>query len=491
MLRVLAGLVSFNVLLLVLGLGVLGALGMLRLRLLSIVQAAPLALLLGAAIAMIAGTTVLAAGGTLALPPLVVGAAVLALVLWAVTFLRARRGSLSYDFQAEPVPRADARALRIDRMITWGVIAAVLVFVLVQAYQSRDVRAAWDASHNWMLKAYALSAGGLEGDLFTGAKPFAAAHLDYPIGQPVLGGLIFRFCADGRQGWLLIELWLLAGALILAAPYLLGRGYRAWLAMVPLTIAVAAATSWGLLRGEADVTVATFIAAGGLALARWLSGGPGGFAVLAALLLGGAVNVKNEGTAFTAAILVVAAIVVLATQRRRLVPFAGIAAGIIACAAPWRLWVHDHGPFYNDVTPLSTSLDPEFLLDRLDRLNVAVKSLLARLSDGSAHGWIVPTFVAVALAVLIFGRHRRVPAFYLGSVVLSLATVVWVYWTTSQPDWAAHIGRTSVRTIAGPLFLAAAGLAHMLGHAIPVPAARPEPAATEEQPRPIATDPVT
>jgi hypothetical protein len=464
--RTFFGFLAFNVILLVLGMGVLGAAGLLRLSVRSLVEAAPAALLAGAAIAMIGGTTILAAGGTLQLPPIVAGAAVLAVILWTIAFMRIRRRPATDVVAPGDAPPVSERALRIDRMITWGVVAAVVVFVLIQAYESRNVRAAWDASHNWMLKAFALSSGGLEGDMFTGAAPFAAAHLDYPIGQPVLGALIFRFCAKGEQGLLLFELWLLGGALVLAAPFLTGRRYRAWLAMIPLTIALAAATSWGILRGEADVTMATFVAAGALALVHWLSGARGGFAVLAALLLGGAVNIKNEGTAFTAAILVVTAVIVLTARRHRLLPFVGVVAGIVACAAPWRLWAHAHGPFGNDVTPLSTSLDAGFLTDRLDRLDYAAQTVLARVTDTGAHGWIMPTFLAVAIAVLLASRPRYVPAFYLGCFLLSVAAVLWVYWTTSQPDWAAHINRTSFRTIAGPLFLAAAGLAHLLPGAV-------------------------
>ena len=458
--RAAAGLIAFNGLLLALGLGVLGAAGLLRLRVREVAVAAPAALLVGAAVAGIAGTVVLVAGGTLALPPLVAGALVLGALLWAATFRRRARGRPIAD--PPDRPPADPRTARAERIALWALIAGVTAFVLLQAYLSRNQRPAWDAAHNWMLKAFALSTGGLDDDLFTTAGPFSGAHLDYPLLQPVLGALVFRFAGKGEHGLLVVELWLLAGAFAFAGPFLLGLRRHAWLAIVPLALVVAALTSLGILRGDADVTMAVLLAAGALALGRWLDGGPPGLAVVAALLLGGALNTKNEGLVFTAGLLAVAAVVLLVTERRRLLPFAGIALGVAALAAPWRAWLAANGPFAGDVTPLSTSLDLDFLSDRLGRLDFAARELSERFYTQTAHVWIMPTFLAVTVVLLIAGPRRRLPAFYLGGVLAALAMVLWVYWTTSQPDWAAHIERTALRTVTGPLFLAAAGLAHLL-----------------------------
>jgi hypothetical protein len=44
-----------------------------------------------------------------------------------------------------------------------------------------------------------------------------------------------------------------------------------------------------------------------------------------------------------------------------------------------------------------------------------------------------------------------------------IAGLLWIYWTSPQPDVEAHIERTSLRTITGPLFVAAVALAHVLG----------------------------
>jgi hypothetical protein len=483
--RAAAGLLAFNGLLVVLGLGLLGAAGLLRLRLRTLVAAAPAGLVAGAAVACIGGVALLTAGGTLDLKVFTAGTVVLAAILWLIALWRIRRAA--DDVALDEATPVDARTVRMDRYLLWAVVAGVAAFVLVQAYSSRRVPAAWDASHNWMLKASALTTGGLEGDMFSDGRAFSAAHLDYPILQPVLGALTFRFAGAGRHGLLLVELWLLGGALALSGPWLAGRRFRAWLMILPLALALAAATSLGILRGDADVTVAIFLAAGALALGLWLDGGRGGLAVFAAVCLGAAVNTKNEGLAYSVAVLAAAAAVLALTDRRRLLPLAGVGVAVAAFTLPWRLWVSANGPFGSDVTPLSTSLDAGFLWDRLHRLDLAAQTVLGRLTDQGAHVWIVPLFLAVTVAVLVSGPRRRVPAFYLGSVLLAVAALLWVYWTTSQPDWLGHYQRTSLRTITGPLFVAAAALAHILPRAVDWPGALGTPAtSTREAPGAVA-----
>jgi hypothetical protein len=454
--RAAVGLLALNGLLAAVGLGVLGVAGLLRLRVRALVAAVPAGLLAGTAIVGFAGVIVLTVGGTIDPWPFFVGMAVLAAVLWAVTLLRRRAAP-------DEEPRFADRG---DRWLFWIVTAAVVVFVLVQAYASRNVRAAWDAEHNWTLKALALSSGGLDSDMFTARLPFAAAHLDYPILQPVLGALVFRVAGKAENGLIVSQLWLLGGAFVLAVPWIIGRLERGWLALLPAALALAALTSFGVLRTEADITMAVFLGAGALALARWIDDGPPGLAVLAAVLLGGALNIKNEGLAYTAAIVVTALVVLALTSPRRLLGLAGIAGGLVVFALPWQLWVSAHGPFARDVTPLSTSLDLGFLTDRLHRLDFAAQTVINRFNELTLHVWLVPMFLALAISLLVSGPRRRIPAFYLGSIVGTVCALLWVYWTTSQPDWAEHIQRTSARTIAGPLFIAAVALAHLLPQAL-------------------------
>jgi hypothetical protein len=451
--RAAAGFIGFNVLLLALGLGLMYALGLARLRPFALMRAAPAGLLAGAALLGLGGCVVLTAGGTLALPPFVVGGLAVAAVLWAIGLARGR------GRRAEPDEPAPARS---DRTVTWVVGAALVAYIVAQAVASRHIVAAWDAEHNWTLKALALTTTGLDSEIFTARGAFSAAHLDYPIFHPVLAAFIFRFTGTGRQGFVAAEMWLFTGALALAAPYLCGLRSRAWTAILPLALVAAVPTSFGILRGDADITMAIFVAAGTLCLALWIEDGGAGLAVMAALLLGAGLNSKNEGVAFTIGVIVAAALVLVFAARRRLIGLAGVAVALIAFAAPWHLWVAAHGPFTTDVTPLSTSLDLHYLTSRLSTLDYAARVVLGRLTNQGSYAWILPCFLALGIAAVVAGWRRRVAAFYLAGVTLAVLALLWVYWTSEQPDLAGHILRTSLRTITGPLFVAAAGIAHLL-----------------------------
>ena len=147
--------------------------------------------------------------------------------------------------------------------------------------------------------------------------------------------------------------------------------------------------------------------------------------------------------------------------RRDVVSVAGVAAALALLAAPWRLWVSAHGPSASDVTPLSTSLDPGFLADRLGQLDLGARELLGHFAN-PAYGWLVPAFLAVAGAALLSRSATRTAAFHLVGFLLVVAALLWVYWTSQQPDVPSHVSRTALRTVTAPLFLAAVGLAHLL-----------------------------
>jgi hypothetical protein len=68
----------------------------------------------------------------------------------------------------------------------------------------------------------------------------------------------------------------------------------------------------------------------------------------------------------------------------------------------------------------------------------------------------------MAIAAIVLRRERRIAVLYLVATVLCTLFVLWAYWTYDNPDWAGHIDRTVIRTVTGPLFVAAAGLADLL-----------------------------
>ena len=134
---------------------------------------------------------------------------------------------------------------------------------------------------------------------------------------------------------------------------------------------------------------------------------------------------------------------------------------------PWRLWVAAHGPFPSDVRSLGDSLSPSLLWDSLHQLDFAAREILARLADGTGSGWLFPAFLLVTVVLLSVRRDRRVHALYLAAGLAMIAALLWIYWTSPQPDVEAHIERTTLRTVTAPMFVAAVALAHILSRLRP------------------------
>jgi len=467
----LLGFLAFNALALALGLGVLAACRLVAPRPRALVQALGAGLVTGVATIGVATVVALVAGVELDAAVLAGVIVVAAAALGALALARGRRRAVPE--QGVPWP---SRAV-------WLPVGAFGLFITVQVITSWKLAIAWDAAHIWTLKALAISAtGALDGQIFSAGSDLPSVHPDYPLLQPAVGALLFRFAGTTQHGMLIAELWTLLGAAVLAIPWLCRAGERTWLALVPLAVATAAATNQGIVRGDADMLMAGFLAVGGVCLARLLESSRRGYAVPAALCLAAAANTKNEGMVFALVLLVVAVAVAVAVSRRMCVlAVAGAAAALVLAVIPWRLWVSDHGPIPSDVTPLSKSLHPGFLADHVGQLDLGAQRLLEHFAD-LAYGWLIPAFLVVAVAALLSGRAARASAFYLAGVVGVVLALLWVYWTSLQPDVLGHIMRTSVRTVSGPLLLAAAGLAHLLPRLVSPSRAAGELLTVEEAP---------
>jgi len=217
------------------------------------------------------------------------------------------------------------------------------------------------------------------------------------------------------------------------------------------------------------VTMAVFIAGAVLCIGLWTERPAAGLLPVAAVLLAAAANTKNEGTVFAIGITVVALIAALVPPARGVRLLVLTALAVAAAAAPWRVWVASHGPFPSDVRSLGDALSPSLLADSLHQLDFAAQEILSRLADGSGSGWLFPAFLAVAVSMMIAGRDRRVLAMYVSAALVMVAALLWIYWTSPQPDVEAHIERTTLRTVTAPMFVAAVALAHLLGGLLPGP----------------------
>jgi hypothetical protein len=459
--RLAAGFLAYDLVLAAVGMALLYAAGLVAPRPVRLALAAPLALVSGAAVAAVLGTIALTAGLALDAAP---DTAVL-LVLAAVLVVVGRRRRQVDEAGEALRPSAPGLALA----------AVVGLYVLVQAALSRHVPPAWDSAHNWYLKAVALSDHiGLSGAALFTSNTFAPAHLTYPLAHPVLGGLLFQYIGDAGSGRLIAELWILLGATALSAPFLAAGGRRGWLALVPFALTVVAATSVGVLQGDADVTMACFLGVGALCLGRWLDDGPPGLLAPAVVCLAAAANTKNEGLVFTACVLAAALVATLVAARARALLLVGAGACVAVLSAPWLLWVHFNGPFATDVTPLSTSLHLHFLRSQVSLLDFAAREVIGQVVNTAAYYWLFPLALVLCGLLVAAGPRRRVAGFYLGAVLAAVAALLWVYWTTTGADAAGHVQRTVIRTVTGPLFLCAAALAHLLPRLAVAPR-RPDP----------------
>ena len=187
----------------------------------------------------------------------------------------------------------------------------------------------------------------------------------------------------------------------------------------------------------------------------------------AAVCLAAATHTKDEGLAFAAAVLLTALVVTLARSRQRVVPLLITGVVVLVAYAPWRVWISTHGPLASDFTPLSKSLDPGFLWDQRLLLDHGAQMLLSQLYQAGPFGWRSRSRSCCARCSPCAARGVAPAAYFLGVIALTLAAVLWAYWTYDDADPVGHIDRTSVRTITGPLFLCAAALAFLLPRVAP------------------------
>ena len=445
--RLVFGFIALQALLLAVGSALLYALGMVELRWRRLLPALGAAYLGG--IALTGLCTVLL---------LIVGATVDALLFTAVALALGAALLVIGRIRGRPRPAVGATI----GPLAIALIAVIGAFLVYQTVASADVTTAWDAAHFWSLKAATLyHHGDLKTADFARARQiFHLSHLDYPVLQPAFESIVMRFAASTSQGLVVFQLWLVLGAFVAAAAFLLRDGSRAWLALLPLGSLVASPSSFNPVIGDADTTMACFLALGTLALGLWLEERRPGLLALGVLLLGAAANIKNEGGAFAALVMIVALGAAIWTSRRSAALVAGGGVALAALIVPWRLWVHANGPFSSDITSLGTALHVGFLHDHLPVLRTTARDTVSQLLDQGV--WLVPAFLVVCAICLRSGTVRRLAGFYLAAALAALVPVLWVYWTTLDPHPTTYLHNTLGRTVIGPLFLFAVALAHLL-----------------------------
>lgn len=454
--RVLAGFLLAHGVLVAAGLGLLRALGLAGPGRRSTIAALGPALLAGVTLVVALLIALLVVGVPLSLWT----AGVVGVGCAAAGFGIARRRE-----EGEPTERGSVSESPRSWSINRGVIAVAGVYAAFGAYAYARLPTVSDDARIWSLKGLALTYyGRLRLEIFDSSFT-VRAHPVYPLLQPVFEAVLFR--AMGRPELRLFhaELWLLCGAAIWTAAYLLSRADAvskaalAWVApLALLAMAPQALANVGL--GYADTTGSIVLAVGALALGLWIERGDAGYLGLAAVLLAAAANIKDEDMVGAGAIVAVAAVVALVRREPgRLRAFAAFALAAIALVLPWRIWVSAHGLSDSVTPPLPHALSPLYILSRHYQIHISLTAMISDVLGG--YGWIAAIFLALCVVCLVTGTVRRIAWFYLGAFFVIVAALVWLYATT--PISLGFLIPTSMdRTVSVFMALAAFASAHLL-----------------------------
>lgn len=484
-----------DALLLIAGIGLLAGFGLLPRSPLRMLAAGGLAFMTGTAAVLMLMIALLTVGVpfgllTIALLSIVVAGAGVVIALVRDGRRQGRRiarPSLEALLGPRPDPPADSRRRRVEgersapgrtgpralagRLSADGWVIAVFVaifgtFALVGlAKAAVTPLIAWDAWTMWMRKAAVLyHYGALRPEFFAG-EVYRFTSPDYPLLMPLWEAIHFRAFGGIDSVAIHVQFWVLLIAFVWAAAFLAHRVTRPAIWAPVLLLAAAAPGVWGqMLTVYADVPMALFLSLGVLALGIWLARRRPGDLALAALLLAAAASTKNEGLMAAVAALAVAAAVVAfercGTARAALRPLGLAVVGFLVLVVPWRIWVAANG--VEGAIPVAQGLNPVYLAERTGRVPSAVAGLVDALDDQTAWTYVLPLGVAVVLAALIAGAARRVALFYLGSMALISALIVWAYWIApTELGW--HIGTSVGRVSTTVVFVALAGLLHLAG----------------------------
>lgn len=452
--RAVVGFVGLEALLATVGLGFLAAVGLLARGWRAAASAAGAALLAGTAVVIVVLILLLVAGLPLTLGTVVIVGLTSAASGFAVAW---RRG-----WAAErATPGAPVGPLWLLR----GGIAATGLYLLYGAFALARAPTRSDDARIWSLKGLTLTYyDSLRPEIFH--NPLTSeAHLVYPLFQPVLEAVLSRAMGAPELRLFHAELWLLVAGAIWTAGYLLwwrsSRAVRQQVGLVALAmLAVSPAVIFSTSLGFADITGSVLLGAGALALGVWIDTGGGGRLGLATLLLAAAANAKDEEL-IGCAVVVLAAGVALAVRGdlRRLRPWAACAALAAALILPWRIWVAAHHLSDRVTPPLAHALNPLYVLDRLPELQRTAAAMVNQALAGWP--WLGAIFIVVCAVGLVTRTARRVACFYLLSLAGLVASLLWLY-TTSSESLDFLIPTSMDRTVDVFMALTAFASAHIL-----------------------------
>jgi hypothetical protein len=425
-------LVGVQLLLLVLGAGLLPLLRLARTRR-ELLSRLPLAYPVG-----------LAAGGILAADLAVVDVPVGGIALPVLAAASLAGGLIRLPAGTRRV-RARPRPSTIAAV---GLLATIVVFAVdaVRNFAIDPLRET-DGWAIWGLRARALfDFGHPIAPVFT--DPAASYQaLQHPLLLPALEAVDSRFMGTFDPTLVHLQCFCFGVAFAIGAWYLLRQHTSPLLLAAVLLAGMTAPTFYNQLSTNlADVPLALFVALGVALLATWLRTGAEGLLPAAALFLGAAALTKNEGEVFALTAFLAAAAV---GGRARLRPLALGAAAVVAADLPWRIWIWANHVKIAEYS-ISNLANPGYLWGHRDRVGPSISQLWLEIASGDAFSYVVPLGVLGLVGAVVVGRYRPA-AFGALWLLLSFAGLVAIYWISTKP-LSSHLSDSADRTIDSLVF---------------------------------------
>ena len=420
-------------------------------------------LLVGVALVLPLLTVLLVVG----IPLTLITVAVVAIGLAAIAELIARRRRAlvgSYE--------ASGRSSALRWWARAGAAAAG-AYAVLGAFALARLPTGGDDARIWSLRGLTLAYyHGLQPEIFQNPNQ-AGIHPVYPLFQPVLEAVLSQAVGHPQLRLYHTELWLLFGAAVWTAGYLIvctahksRSAGPVWLAALVL-LAAAPAAIHNIVIGYADITGSAMLATGGLALGLWIDRDEGGYLALAAVLLAAAASTKDEDLVAAALVLLAGGVVAIVSRRaafardgkRRLWLWSAGASYFALVVAPWRIWTAAHHLSDRVEPPLPRAISPAYILDRTHQLHLAATAMVTQTL--SQWGWLAAIFISACIVCLITRTARRATCFYLATVAAVVISLLWLY-TTTRVSLAFLLPTSMDRTVDAFMVLAALATAHLL-----------------------------
>lgn len=459
------------------GLALLVATRVIAFRATEIAAAIGLAYLAGMAAVITLSILLLTLGVSMTAPLYLLLAALLTGALAARPVAEARRARPTNKPSRGRPTIADLRAWFGARSTAWWIasltVSAIAVFgVLGYISATMTPVVGWDGWSIWARKGLMLFYNGSLPKEFFQSDYYFFMQPDYPLLVPVWESIFFRFAGAPDTQAVHAQFWILLLAALWAAGFLAHRaapairGSKEWaaaiwaplLGMVLLTPTVYQQT----LQIYADIPMAVFALGAAFCCATWIETRRSGYLVLAAVLLGGLANIKNEGLVTAMAILgglLLVRMFKVEGSRWRSIKPALLAAGYTVLALlPWRIWTsvnHVEG-----LVSISDGLSPAYIWENKERLSPSVAQFANQLITPGLWTFIPTIAISLAVACLIIGVGRRVATFYAIVTALTMAGVLWGY-VIAPTVLAPHLNSSINRLVDGFVLICMAAVLHL------------------------------